>query len=348
MSAITPTPKSQTVPISISTKRPTADTHNCRADSPAGSTAATADTQMASTSATCSDMRPDSDSSSALAVQAAARVPRVYPETIGTDAFDKLVVACASSLDPDSCSACEAIAADTTPLDPVTSQESQMSTKLNWLRAGVLGANDGIVSTAGLVVGVSGASLTGGALLISGVAGLVAGALSMAAGEYVSVSTQRDAERAALARQRQLIECSPEQAERRLAGLIVHSGVSRILAQRMARELTERDALGAHAKFELGIDPTELTNPWHAALSSMASFVLGAVIPLLAIVLTPTWMAVPFTVCAVSLALAITGSVSAKLSEAPIVRATVRNIVWGNLAMIVTYGIGTLVGNLAL
>lgn len=277
----------------------------------------------------------------------AVHADRVSPATVGDDAFDQLVVTCASSPDPASCSACQAIAADTTPLDPVTSQESQMSAKLNWLRAGVLGANDGIVSTAGLVVGVSGASLTGSALLISGVAGLVAGALSMAAGEYVSVSTQRDAERAALTRQRQLIEREPQQAERRLAGLIVDSGVSRILAQRMARELTERDALGAHAKFELGIDPDELTNPWHAALSSMASFVLGAIIPLLAIVLTPTWMALPFTVCAVSLALAITGSVSAKLGDAPILRATVRNVVWGNLAMIVTYGIGTLVGNLA-
>ncbi|MCI5825135.1 MAG: VIT family protein [Arcanobacterium sp.] len=272
---------------------------------------------------------------------------KVYPETIGTENFDKLVVACAASPDPDSCRACEAIATDPTPLDLVSSQESQMSSKLNWLRAGVLGANDGIVSTAGLVVGVSGASLTGSALLISGVAGLVAGALSMAAGEYVSVSTQRDAERAALARQRVLIDQEPEKAERRLAGLIAHDGVSRILAQRMARELSERDAIGAHAKFELGIDPDELTNPWHAALSSMVSFILGALIPLLAIVLTPPAISVNFTVAAVSIALAITGSVSAKLGNAPIFRATLRNIVWGNLAMIVTYGIGTLVGGLA-
>lgn len=248
---------------------------------------------------------------------------------------------------PESCRACEAIAADTTPLDPVESQESAMNSKLNWLRAGVLGANDGIVSTAGIVVGVSGAALTGRALLISGVAGLVAGALSMAAGEYVSVSTQRDAERAALAEQRELIHCDPEKAERRLAGLLVHEGVSRILAQRMARELSARDAIGAHAKFELGINPDELTNPWHAALSSMISFVLGALIPLLAIVLAPPAIALPFTVGAVSLALAITGSVSAKLGGAAIPRATIRNILGGNLAMIVTYGIGALVGMLA-
>lgn len=247
-------------------------------------------------------------------------------------------------LDPESCSVCEALAADETPLEAVSSQEGEMNSKLNWLRAGVLGANDGIVSTAGLVVGVAGASVTGSHLLISGIAGLVAGALSMAAGEYVSVSTQRDAEQAALSRQKALIRNHPEQAERRLAGLIASDGVSKVLAQRVAKELSEKDAISAHAKFELGIDPNELTNPWHAAASSMISFMLGALIPLLAIVLTPAASAVPVTALAVTVALALTGSISAKLGGARIGRATLRNVLWGGIAMAVTYGIGSLAG----
>ncbi|MDR6938911.1 VIT1/CCC1 transporter family protein [Arcanobacterium hippocoleae] len=224
------------------------------------------------------------------------------------------------------------------------SAEAQLNSKLNWLRAGVLGANDGIVSTAGLVVGVSGASVTGFALFASGIAGMVAGALSMAAGEYVSVSTQRDAEQAAIAKQKLLIQADPVGAEERLAYFISAQGVSHELARATARELSAQDAAAAHAHYELGIDPDELTNPWHAAVASMAAFALGAIIPLLAIVLSPSSIAVPMTVFAVSFALAITGSVSAHLGRAPVMRATVRNIVWGNVAMVVTYAIGALVG----
>lgn len=224
------------------------------------------------------------------------------------------------------------------------SAESALNSKLNWLRAGVLGANDGIVSTAGLVVGVSGAAVSNFALLASGIAGLVAGALSMAAGEYVSVSTQRDAERAAVARQKAEIKKDPAAAEARLAGFIQAQGVSAHLAAETAKELSAKDAVAAHAHYELGIDPDELTNPWHAALASMASFALGAIIPLLAIVLSPAQWAVPLTVAAVSIALALTGSVSAYLGNAPVLRATIRNIVWGNIAMLVTYLIGSLVG----
>ena len=266
------------------------------------------------------------------------------PAPASHTASNEQVLICEGMMDPESCNQCQSIAAEAAPIEAVDSQDAAMNTKLNWLRAGVLGANDGIVSTAGLVVGVAGAAVTGSGLLIAGIAGLAAGALSMAAGEYVSVSTQRDAERAALARQRELIENQPEAAEHRLAGLIVHDGVSKILAQRVARELTERDAIGAHAKYELGIDPDELTNPWHAALASMISFALGALIPLFAIVLTPAAIAVPFTMIAVALALAITGSVSAKLGEAPVIPATIRNVLWGIIAMLVTYGVGYLVG----
>lgn len=230
-------------------------------------------------------------------------------------------------------------------LEHVKSQDGAMSSRLNWLRAGVLGANDGIVSTAGLVVGVAGASVSSFALLASGIAGVVAGALSMAAGEYVSVSTQRDSERAALARQKEFIKTEPEAAKRRLAGLIAHEGVSDSLALELADELTTHDALGAHARYELGVDPNELTNPTHAAFASMIAFALGALIPLLAMVLTPRGIAVPITVTAVTVSLAITGVASAHLGGAPKLPATIRNVIWGNIAMIVTYGIGAGVGH---
>lgn len=246
------------------------------------------------------------------------------------------------------CNNCVDYNTDVETLEVIEAQDGAMNSRLNWLRAGVLGANDGIVSTAGLVVGVAGAAVNSHALFVSGVAGLVAGALSMAAGEFVSVSTQRDSERAALVRQRKAIAKDPVGSERKLAGIIAGHGVSKFLATRMASELsrTDQDAEAAHARFELGIDPDELTNPWHAALASMAAFALGAIIPLLAILLSPTQWAVTITVIAVSVSLTITGAVSAKLGEAPVIPATIRNIVWGNIAMIVTYGIGSLVGGL--
>ena len=251
-------------------------------------------------------------------------------------------------LDADSaCNTCAAVPNSHQANDDLELDTNSMNSKLNWLRAGVLGANDGIVSTAGLVVGVAGAAMNSTALLISGIAGLAAGALSMAAGEYVSVSTQRDAEEAAIERTKRAIKDSPEESERRLASLIKADGVSKPLAIRVAHELTKTDALGAHARFSLGIDPDELTNPMHAAFASMVSFALGAIIPLLTIVLAPRSIAVALTAVAVTVALAITGSVSAKLGEAPILRATIRNVLWGNIAMFVTYWVGTLVGNVA-
>ncbi|GAB2702966.1 VIT1/CCC1 transporter family protein [Nocardia thraciensis] len=218
-----------------------------------------------------------------------------------------------------------------------------LASRLNWLRAGVLGANDGIVSVAGIVVGVAAATTSSSAILTAGVAGLVAGAVSMALGEYVSVSTQRDSERAVLAVERRELAEMPEEELAELAAIYEAKGLSEETAWKVAVELTEKDAFTAHAEAELGIDPAELTNPWHAAFSSALSFTLGALLPLLAI-LTPPSVRVPVTVAAVLVALAITGAVGAKLGDAPVVRATLRVLLGGALAMATTYAIGHLVG----
>ncbi|MFJ7154665.1 VIT family protein [Streptomyces sp. NPDC101118] len=217
-----------------------------------------------------------------------------------------------------------------------------MSTRLNWLRAGVLGANDGIISTAGLVVGVAGATTSRTALLAAGVAGLLAGSLSMAAGEYVSVSSQRDSERAALETERQELAEDPEAELEELTGLLAARGLSRDVAREAAEQLSERDALRAHARVELGIEPDELANPWHAALASFVSFTVGALLPLLAILLPAPSQRVPVTVVAVLLALALCGRVSAGLGGAPPLRAVARNMAGGGLAMAVTYAAGHL------
>lgn len=218
-----------------------------------------------------------------------------------------------------------------------------LASRLNWLRAGVLGANDGIVSVAGIVVGVAAATVDRGTILTAGIAGLAAGAVSMALGEYVSVSTQRDSERAVLAVERRELEEMPEEELAELAAIYEGKGLSPATAWKVAEELTENDAFTAHAEAELGIDPTELTNPWHAAFSSALSFTLGALLPLLAI-LTPASVRVPVTVIAVLVALALTGAIGARLGEAPVGRATVRVLVGGALAMAITYAVGHLVG----
>lgn len=218
------------------------------------------------------------------------------------------------------------------------------SGKQNWLRAAVLGANDGIVSVAALVVGVAGASHDVGYILTAGVAGLMAGALSMAAGEYVSVSTQRDTEKALLAKEKWELENLPEAELEELTVLYQQKGLSRETAEHVAKELTKHDALAAHLETELHIDPDNLTNPWHAAFASAFSFVAGAIVPLLTIALPPENLRVPLTFVAVIVALAITGSWSAKVGEAPVIPATVRVVIGGALAMIITYGIGALFG----
>ena len=222
--------------------------------------------------------------------------------------------------------------------------EGSVASRLNWLRAGVLGANDGIVSTAGIVVGVAGATSDTHTILIAGIAGLCAGALSMAAGEYVSVSTQRDTEQALLAKERRELAEEPEEELAELAFLYEQKGLSPDLAMRVAEELTEHDALAAHAEVELGIDPDNLTNPWHAAWASMIAFTIGALLPLLTISLTSTGARLWVTVSSVAAALAVTGYVSARLGEADVRRAVLRNVAGGLLAMLVTHLIGQAVG----
>lgn len=235
--------------------------------------------------------------------------------------------------------------ADLTPqLHADEPHEEGIRSRLNWLRAGVLGANDGIVSTAGIVMGVAGATTDRTAILIAGVAGLTAGALSMAAGEYVSVSTQRDSELALLDKERRELEEDPHDELAELASIYVGKGLSEDLAMRVAVELTEHDALAAHAEVELGIDPNEVTSAWAAAWASLISFTLGALLPLLTILFMSEDTRVPVTVVAVGVALAITGWASAKLGYGPAWPAVLRNVAGGLLAMIVTYGIGTLLG----
>ncbi|MFF6982814.1 VIT family protein [Streptomyces sp. NPDC008343] len=217
-----------------------------------------------------------------------------------------------------------------------------LGTRLNWLRAAVLGANDGIVSTAGLVVGVAGATDERAALLTAGLSGLLAGSMSMAAGEYVSVSTQRDSEKAALAQEKRELREQPEAELAELAELLERRGLSREVAVAAAVQLTERDALKAHARVELGIDPDRLTNPWHAAWASFLAFTAGALLPLLAMVLPPADWRLAVTVASVLAALALTGWSSARLGAAAPPRAVLRNMAGGALAMGVTYLAGTL------
>lgn len=216
--------------------------------------------------------------------------------------------------------------------------------RMNWLRAGVLGANDGIVSTASLVVGVAGATTDKTQILVAGLAGLFAGAMSMASGEYVSVSSQRDAERALLAKEKQELRDMPEEELEELKEIYEEKGLDAGTAQEVAKQLTKHDALAAHAEAELGIDPDELTNPWGAAIASFVSFTIGALLPLAAIILSSTSLRVPVTVAAAILTLALTGFISAKLSGAGKQRAIVRNVAGGLIAMGVTYAIGSLVG----
>ncbi len=216
--------------------------------------------------------------------------------------------------------------------------------RLNWLRAGVLGANDGIVSTAGIVIGVAAATVERSTIATAGIAGLAAGAMSMAAGEYVSVSTQRDTEQALLDKERGELRDMPEAELAELTQIYRDKGLTAALAEEVARQLTAHDALGAHAEAELGIDPDQLTNPWHAAWASMSAFTVGALLPLLAILLTPASARIWVTAGSVVVALAFTGWGSARLGKAPVRSAVLRNVAGGALAMLVTYGIGALVG----
>ncbi len=219
---------------------------------------------------------------------------------------------------------------------------SYSSSKLNWLRAAVLGANDGIVSIAGLVVGVAGATQSRSVIVTAGIAGLLAGALSMAAGEYVSVSTQRDTEKALLAKEKWELENLPEEELAELTEIYEGKGLSKKTASIVAKELTAHDAFRAHVVVVLNLDPDDLTNPWHAAYASALAFTAGAAIPLATIILLPASVRVPVTFVAVLFALSITGFVSAKVGGSEPKKATFRVVAGGALAMAVTYGIGTL------
>jgi VIT1/CCC1 family predicted Fe2+/Mn2+ transporter len=222
--------------------------------------------------------------------------------------------------------------------------ERHLVTRIGWLRAAVLGANDGIVSTASLIVGVAAAAATPNAVLIAGVAGLVAGAMSMAAGEYVSVSSQSDTERADLARERKELKKNPAFELDELTEIYVKRGVDKLLARKVAGQLMAKDALGAHARDELGISEITTARPVQAALTSAASFSVGAAMPLLMVIVSPA-SALVVIVSAASLAfLAVLGAIGARAGGAKIWRATARVTFWGALAMALTAGIGKLFG----
>ena len=225
--------------------------------------------------------------------------------------------------------------------------EWHRSSRVGWLRASVLGANDGIVSTASLVIGVAAAGTGRGAVLIAGVAGLVAGAMSMAAGEYVSVSSQSDTERSDLARERKELETDAEAEHRELATIYVGRGLDPALATQVAQQLMEHDALGAHARDELGISEIVRARPGQAAFASALSFAAGAALPLGMVVVTPDAGLVP-VVAALSLVfLAILGGIAARVGGARIATGAIRVTFWGALAMALTAAVGSLFGVIA-
>jgi VIT1/CCC1 family predicted Fe2+/Mn2+ transporter len=200
------------------------------------------------------------------------------------------------------------------------------------------------VSTASIVLGVAGATTSVPQIVTAGLAGLFAGALSMATGEYVSVSSQRDAERALLDQERRELKEMPEFELRELAEIYENKGLTPDLAEEVAKQLTAKDALGAHAEAELKIDPDGLTNPWQAAIASFLAFTVGSLFPLAAFLIPSGGLRVSITVLTAVAALALTGSLSARLGQAPVLPAVIRNIAGGIVAMAVTYGIGHLVG----
>lgn len=225
--------------------------------------------------------------------------------------------------------------------------EIHLSHRSNWLRAAVLGANDGILSTASLVLGVAASGASGSAIVIAGVAGLVAGALSMAAGEYVSVSSQRDAERADLRLEELELLRDPDGELRELAGIYERRGLSPALASEVARSLSRGGALEAHARDELGFDEQRLARPFQAAWTSALSFLVGGAVPLAAVASTPAAARVGVTIGVTLVALGLLGSLGARLGGAPWLVAAARVVAWGVAAMVVTSGIGALVGTIA-
>ena len=227
---------------------------------------------------------------------------------------------------------------------PIGHGERHFSVRTGWLRAAVLGANDGIVSTASLIVGVASASSGRSAALVAGVAGLVAGALSMAAGEYVSVSSQADTERADLAKESAELRTSPLAEREELALIYRRRGLDAALAQKVADELMAHNALEAHARDELGIIDAMTARPVQASLTSAASFSAGAGLPLLVVAIAPLGYILPSVTLASLLYLAVLGAIGAYAGGAKLLRPTLRVTFWGALAMLVTAGIGRLIG----
>lgn len=230
-----------------------------------------------------------------------------------------------------------------TPIHP-EAHAANINARTNWLRAAVLGANDGIVSIAGLVVGVAGATESSIFILTAGLAGIVAGAISMAAGEYVSVSSSRDTEKALLEKEKYELKNYPDAEFDELVSIYERKGLSRKTATAVAGELTRKDAFAAHVDAELKLDPENLTNPTHAAIASAVSFFAGALIPLFAIILPPPEFRIQIAFVSVIAALGITGTLSGIVSGASISRAVARVVAGGAAAMIITYGIGRVLG----
>ena len=216
--------------------------------------------------------------------------------------------------------------------------------RLNWLRAAVMGADDGIVSVAGLVVGVAGATTSRGPIFTAGLAALVAGAVSMAFGEYVSVSSQRDSVTASLRQERRELRDMPDDELAELTAIYEAKGLSAQTAAQVGAELTKHDALAAHLDAELHIDPNDLPNPWEAAAASAASFITGALLPLLAILLPPAAWRVPVTFVAVLIALGVAGVLSAQVGGSNVRRAVLRVVIGGAAGLGFTYGVGYLFG----
>lgn len=223
-------------------------------------------------------------------------------------------------------------------------RNASIASKLNWLRAGVLGANDGIVSTASIIFGVAGAAAGRSTLILAGIAAIAAGAMSMAVGEYVSVSSQRDVEEAEISREKHELRQDPEGELEELGDLIRDRGVEGELAREVANQLTERDPLTAHARLELGIDPETVVNPWHAAFASMAAFTVGGLIPFLAVLLSRESIAIWVCGGAVVVALGLTGSISAWLGQTPRLKSILRTVAGGLLGMGITFGVGRIAG----
>lgn len=222
--------------------------------------------------------------------------------------------------------------------------EFHRSERIGWLRAAVLGANDGILSTASLILGVAAAGASGSAVLIAGIAGLVAGAMSMAAGEYVSVSSQADTEQADLARERKELESNDKLERAELAGIYVTRGLDPDLARQVADQLMAHDALGAHARDELGISEIQLARPMQAAFASAGTFAVGATLPLLVALLAPANTLAAYVVGTSLAFLAILGSLAARAGGASVMAGAFRVTFWGALAMALTYGVGALFG----